>query len=202
MRLPVETDTGSGEQLRLLGVERDEKGEHLILEGFVQRGAGPPMHVHLLQDEGIRVVVGRLGYMVRSPDGEDRKGSVGAGEEVVFRAGEIHRFWNHGEVPTRFADWVHPPGTFAWFITRLHASIRENGGERPAFLEGAYLSWRYRREFELEEIPGFVKRAVFPLVVVLGTLLGRYGKYRDAPPSPPPPPTGHVGMAGGRNAYG
>lgn len=30
-------------------------------------------------------------------------------------------------------------------------------------------------------IPALVQRLVFPLLVAIGTLLGRYGRYADAP---------------------
>ncbi len=185
VRFPVETDTGSGERLRLVGIETDGDGELVRVEGFLEPGAGPPMHVHFHQAEGLRVVEGSVGYRIRGRDGRIRTGSVGPGQEIVFHAGEVHRFWNDGPVPARAEGWVRPPGNFPWFITRLHASIREQGGVRPGFFEGAFLTWRFRHEFDMEEIPGLVKRLVFPVVVALGVLLGRYRKYRDAPPSPP-----------------
>jgi mannose-6-phosphate isomerase-like protein (cupin superfamily) len=195
MEFPLETDTGSGERLRLLGIEHDAEGEVLRIEGYVEPGVGPPMHVHFHQDEAIRVRKGLLGWRIRGTDGVERSGTAGPGEEVVFRAGEVHRFWSAGDEPLEGEGWVRPPGNFPWFISRLHESIRENGGERPGFFEGAFLSWRYRHEFDMEEIPLPVRRFVFPVVVTLGSLLGRYRKYRDAPtpapaPAPAPPPSG------------
>lgn len=196
MDFPHQTDTGTGERLLLLGIERDEAGEYVAIEGYVEPGVGPPMHVHFHQDEGIRVREGVLGWRIRGPDGVERTGTAGPGEEVVFRAGEMHRFWSAGEVPLRGEGWVRPPGNFPWFISRLHETIRENGGARPGFFEGAFLAWRYRSEFDMEEIPGPVKRLVFPVVVALGTLLGRYRKYRDAPP--PETVRGGAGRHSGR----
>jgi hypothetical protein len=34
-------------------------------------------------------------------------------------------------------------------------------------------------------IPAFVRRAVLPLLYLVGRALGKYGKYRKAPQSPP-----------------
>jgi len=176
MDFPVETDTGTGERLRLLGIERDEEGEYLAVEGTVDPGVGPPMHVHYFQEERIRVTSGRFGYQVL---GEEAR-YAGPGEEIVFPAGQAHRFWGAGEGPSAGEGLVRPVGNFPWFITRLHASIRENGG-KPAFFEGAFLAHRYRSEFEMIEIPLAVRRFVFPVMVALGRLLGRYRKYGDAP---------------------
>jgi len=176
MDFPIETDTGTGEQLRLLGIERDAEGEYLAVEGIVEPGVGPPMHVHYLQEERIRVTSGRFGYQVL---GEEPRFAE-PGEEIVFPAGQVHRFWGAGDGPSAGTGLVRPVGNFPWFITRLHESIRENGG-RPGLFEGAFLAHRYRTEFEMVEIPLAVRRFVFPFVVALGRLLGRYRKYGDAP---------------------
>jgi mannose-6-phosphate isomerase-like protein (cupin superfamily) len=176
MDYPVETDTGTGERLRLVRVHGEGAEAWLEIEGRAEPGVGPPMHVHFFQDEGMRVEAGRLGYVIG--DGEPRYAEVG--EEVIFRAGEVHRFWNAGEGEMRGVGWVSPVGNFPWFITRLHDSIRRNGG-RPGLFEGAFLMRRYASEFDMMEIPSPVKRFVFPLLVALGGLLGKYRAYADAP---------------------
>ena len=61
-RYPYSIDNGYGEQLTFLGITHGPHGERAEAEGIAQLGAGPPMHVHYLQEEGARVVTGRLGY--------------------------------------------------------------------------------------------------------------------------------------------
>jgi hypothetical protein len=51
---PRTIDNGAGEQLTFLGVRRDGRGEYGEARNIVSPGAGPPMHVHHLQDEGSR----------------------------------------------------------------------------------------------------------------------------------------------------
>ena len=46
------------------GVTKGPDGDRADAEGVAAPGAGPPMHVHYLQDEAARVVSGRLGYQV------------------------------------------------------------------------------------------------------------------------------------------
>jgi quercetin dioxygenase-like cupin family protein len=177
MDFPVETNTGTGERLRLLGIERDEEGrEYLAVQGFVEPNVGPPMHVHFFQEERIRVETGRIAYQVL---GEEPR-IAEPGEEIVFPAGQVHRFWGAGEGLSTGRGMVRPVGNFPWFITRLHESIRQNGG-RPGLFDGAFLTHHFRSEFDMVEIPAFVRRVVFPAVVALGHLLGKYRKYADAP---------------------
>lgn len=40
---------------------------------------------------------------------------------------------------------------------------------------------RYRTEFALLAIPAVIQRIVFPLLVAVGTVLGKYRRYADAP---------------------
>ena len=47
----------------------------------------------------------------------------------------------------------------------------------PTPLDVAFLARRYRSEFGTAA----VQRLLFPVLVVVGTLLGRYRKYADAP---------------------
>ena len=54
-------------------------------------------------------------------------------------------------------------------------------GERPNPLDAAFLAQRYRAEFGLAEVPVAVQRILFPIMVAVGTLIGRYSKYADAP---------------------
>jgi quercetin dioxygenase-like cupin family protein len=176
LTLPIETNTGR-ERLRLLREIGEGPTARLEGETIVEPGAGPPMHVHWWQDEGFRVVEGRLGYQLA--DGEPRY--LEAGAVAVFPAGVAHRFWNAGDTVLRTEAWVNPAGNFVWFITRLHASIAENGGEKPGFFDAAFLLHHFASEYDMLAIPAPVKRVVFPVVVALGHLLGKYRKYADAP---------------------
>jgi hypothetical protein len=63
----------------------------------------------------------------------------------------------------------------------IFESQKRNGGTRPNLFDAAFLARRYRSEFGIAEIPAPVQRLVFPVVVLIGRLLGRYGKYADEP---------------------
>src|SRR4029453_16538082 len=61
---PYKIENGSGEELVFLGVRHDQHGERLDVEVRAQPGAGPPMHLHFLQEEAMTVVAGKLGFQV------------------------------------------------------------------------------------------------------------------------------------------
>ncbi len=142
-RLPHTIDNGAGERLVFSRRVRGARGDRLEGETTVQPGAGPPMHVHHLQDEGFTVLEGRLGYQRA---GEEPR-FAGPGESVEFKAGEPHQFWNAGDAELRVAGYIEPANNAEYFLTELFDSMRRTGGGRPDLFDVAYLSQRYGREY-------------------------------------------------------
>ena len=175
---PRTVENGDGDRLTFLGVRRDPRGgERLELENRVSPGNGPPMHVHHLQEESLTVQSGRAGYQVRG--GPER--SAGPGETVTFRAGQEHRFWNAGDGALVCSGWVSPPHNLEYFLGELYASARRAGGSRPDPFDAAYLLGRYRTEFGMSGIPAPVRALAFPVLRVLGRLVGRHRRFAGAP---------------------
>lgn len=175
---PHVLDNGAGERLVFTGRVPGRLGDRLEGENTVAPGAGPPMHVHHFQEEGFTVLAGRLGY--------ERLGEgprfAGPGESVVFRPGEPHRFWNAGPDTLHCRAYVEPADNLEYFLAGIFAAQRRAGGTRPALLDTAFLTRRYRREFAMLAIPAVVQAVLFPVVVAVGRLLGRYAHFADAPP--------------------
>jgi quercetin dioxygenase-like cupin family protein len=184
---PHTIDNGAGEQLTFVARRRDERGEYLEGWNAISPGAGPPMHVHHLQEEGLTVERGTLAY--EGVDGKQH--TVGPGESVTFAPGEAHRFWNAGEDELVCAAYVRPPDNIEYFLGEIFASTRRNGGKRPRFFDAAYLSHRYRSEFAMVGIPAPVRRLAFPLVAAGGRLFGLHRRFAGAP-EPVRPPAGRL----------
>lgn len=174
---PHTIENGAGERLTFLRRVPGTTGDRLEVENVVGPGAGPVMHVHHHQEEALTVVQGRIGY--QRPGEQARL--AGSGETVVFRAGEAHKFWNAGEEDLRGRGYIEPADNIEYFLGAIFESQKQSGGSRPNLLDAAFLARRYRDEFGLLEIPAPVQRLVFPVLVAIGALLGRYGKYADAP---------------------
>lgn len=175
---PYTIENGAGERLTFLGVTRDANGDRVEAEGVAQPGAGPPMHVHYLQEEAARVVSGRMGYQLL---GQPER-FAGPGELVVWPAGTAHRWWNAGDTELRMTGWCAPPDNVEFFLGTLFASTKDNGGKRPDLFDAAFLMTRYRTEFAMLAVPTFVRRLIVPIIYLLGVALGKYAKYKDAPP--------------------
>jgi quercetin dioxygenase-like cupin family protein len=174
---PHTIDNGAGERLTFLGVREDEDGPVLDVRSVVEPGAGPPMHVHHLQEEAATVEAGRIGYVVEG--GPEQ--FAGPGERVAFAPGVVHRFWNAGDDELVLTGTIRPPGNVEYFLGEVFASTARTGGERPGFFDAAWLSHRYRTEFAMTEIPAPVRRLVFPLVAAAGRLLRRDRRFAGAP---------------------
>jgi mannose-6-phosphate isomerase-like protein (cupin superfamily) len=169
---PHTIDNGHGERMTFLGVENDR----LLIRSSVDPGAGPPMHVHHLQSETIRVISGSIGVEIRG----GRARFAGPGESITFEAGVEHRFWNAGEGELVLEGEAFPALNLEYFLTAVYASVKAHGG-RPGALDAAFLMTRYRTEFAMTSIPLPVRRFVFPIQALLGRVFGRYGHFSDAP---------------------
>jgi len=175
---PRTIESGGGESLTFTRRVTDASGDWLEVSNVVQPGAGPPMHVHHRQAEGLTVVSGRIGVQILGQAPTEH----GPGETVEFAAGVAHRFWAAGTEPLVCTGWVRPAHNVEYFLTEIFRSTRENGGRRPRQFDAAYLTQRYAGEFDMVEIPAFVKRVVLPLIVRVGMLFGKHARFRDAPP--------------------
>ena len=174
---PHTIENGGGERLTFVRHVQGGDVNYLEVENVVQPNAGPPMHIHHKQEESLTVLQGRIG--TQKP-GEEPK-YYGPGETVTFSAGEPHRFWNAGTEPLIGKGFIKPADNIEYFLTQIYASTKANGGKRPGNFDAAYLTNRYKSEFEMMEIPSFVKKVIFPLSLFIGKLQGKHHKFKDAP---------------------
>ena len=135
------------------------------------------MHVHFKQDESLTVTEGRMGYQTM---GEEPKYAE-VGETVTFYAGTPHKFWNESDSELlKCEGWVSPPNTIVYFLGELYKSMNENGG-RPGTFDAAYLMDRYKAEYDMYDIPAFVKKVIMPISLFFGKLTGKHKKFANAP---------------------
>ena len=176
-QLPHTIQNGLGETLTFKALVPEPDGDKLIVENYVAPNSGPPMHTHFLQDEALTVVKGRAGYQVQ---GEEPK-YAGEGETIVFKRGTPHRFWNAGEEVLHCTGWVKPANTLVFFLSSVYAAQAKSGSERPEQFDGAYLLTRYAAEYDMAELPPFVKKVILPVTYQVGKLLGKYKHFENAP---------------------
>lgn len=166
-----------GEELIFQGVVREPDGDRVYGESFVAPGSGPPMHVHWLQDECFTVVKGKIGYQIQ---GQPEQYAL-AGETILFKRGEPHRFWNAGTDTLHCKGWMKPANTSVFFLSAIFAAQLKSGKTQPETFDAAFLLTRYKSEYDMLEIPGFVKKVILPVVYRVGKLLNKYEHFKDAP---------------------
>jgi len=146
--------------------------DYVEVENYVHPKAGPPMHVHYLQEEALTIVSGRMGYQIEGQEAQ----YASAGETVHFAPGVAHRFWNDGDDILQCTGYARPANNLEYFLSQLYASTRSSGGNRSDSFDVAYLLTRYKSEFGMLVIPPFVQKFIFPIQMVIGRLLGKYDK--------------------------
>jgi quercetin dioxygenase-like cupin family protein len=175
--LPHTIQNCLGETLIFKELVKEPDGDRLLVENYVKPNSGPPMHVHHLQDEALTVVRGRIGYQVQ---GEEEQFAE-AGQTIVFRRGVAHKFWNAGNDILHCTGWVKPANTLVFFLSSVYDAQNKSGSHQPEKFDGAYLLKRYASEYDMVEIPGFVKKVIIPLTYYTGKILGKYRHFKDAP---------------------
>lgn len=166
-----------GEELTFKAIEMENGEQKILVDNRVQPGCGPAMHIHFKQDECLTVEKGRLGYQ---EEGESEK-FLEVGESVLFVRNKMHRFWNAGDDVLECSGWIKPANTVDYFLTALYNSVNKAGKPEGDPFDGAYLITRYKTEYDVAVIPGFVKKVIMPITVVIGKLLGKYDHFKDAP---------------------
>ena len=149
----------------------------MLVENHVAPGGGPLIHTHWLQDEALTVIDGQLGYQIQ---GQPKK-YAGKGETVFFSKGVPHRFWNDGQEVLHCKGWLKPANTIVFFLSSIYAAQNKSGKAQPEPFDAAYLFIRYSTEYDLPEIPKFVRKIIIPITYTIGKLLGKYKHFKDAP---------------------
>lgn len=176
---PYTIENSVGEKVVFHTVEPSANGgDKVTFEGFYAPGAGPVMHTHFKQDESITVITGHMGYQFWKGAPQFAE----PGQTVFLKRGIPHRFWAEGEEPLHTRGWVQPANTVVFFLSALYAAQNKSGKAQPETFDGAYLVTRYASEYDLPEVPAFVKKVIMPLTYLTGRLLGKYDHFKNAPP--------------------
>ena len=166
-----------GEKLIFQELQKEPDGDRLVGVNYVAPGSGPLMHTHWRQDESLTVLEGRMGYQVAGQPEQ----YAGVGESVLFKRGTPHRFWNAGSDVLHCKCWIKPANTIVFFLSSIFAAQNKSGSARPETFDAAYLLTRYAAEYDLTEIPPFVKKVILPATYYVGKLLGKYKHFKNAP---------------------
>ena len=177
IKLPLTIDNGHGEVITFKEIIHEPDGDRLLLEGRVQPGCGPVMHVHYKQDENFKVVKGIMVY--QTPGKEPAQ--LHPGESTTFLRKQPHKFWNGGEEELILDCWIKPANNAVFYLSTLYNATKGQKTPNPEPFDGAFLFRNYDSEYGLLELPAFVKKVIIPTTYFIGKVLGKYKKFKDAP---------------------
>ena len=169
----------TGETLHLRR-RRDAGGQIiLLLDGTLPAGSkGPPKHIHFYQREEGSIKAGTLGAEVGS-----KRIRIEAGGSGVFPAGVAHTWWNDGGTLLEFAGQAVPAADLDRFLQAIFAVVNAGPKDRPSIFHLAHVLWRHRETQLIVTPPRIVQTVMFPLIIFIGGLLGKY-KGDNWPGSP------------------
>src|SRR6188768_2273449 len=168
----------TGERLELRRIIRDGQ-TCLSLQGSLPpHRQGPPRHIHFAEFEEGRVISGTLSAEV---DGQVL--SIPAGGSATFPAGAAHRWWNDRDEVLVAHGIVRPVVDLDVYLSAVFEVLNSGPADRPPLFYMAHVAWRHRRTQCVLFMPRALQTFVLPLIVFVGTLLGRY-RGTDWPGSP------------------
>ena len=163
------TNRHTGERLQLRRIVRDG-ASWLELKGTLPpRQDGPPLHVHSYEHEEGTVIAGTLAAEV-----DGRQLQVEAGGTVQLPMGSTHRWWNAGDETLVFEGVARPLVDLDVYFMAAFEVINSGPAHRPPLFYLAHLAWRHRKTQTVLFAPPWAQRILVPLIVLAGTILGRY----------------------------
>jgi len=159
----------TGETLALRRVVRDGQ-VCLELKGTLPpRRQGPPLHVHYMEDEEGQIVAGTL-----SAELDGRQIRIGAGGTGRFPPGSAHRWWNDGDETLVFEGLAKPVVDLDLYLQAVFDVMNSGPAGRPPLFYMAHVAWRHRHTQGIRVGPAWLQAILLPVIVRLGTALGRY----------------------------
>jgi mannose-6-phosphate isomerase-like protein (cupin superfamily) len=168
----------TGERLNLRRVQRGD-AVWLELKGTLPpRREGPPLHIHFAEDEEGRVRSGVLSAVLNG-----QPISAGPGESTAFPRGSAHRWWNEGNETLEFEGYARPVVDLDRYLQAIFEILNAGPEGRPPLFYMAHAALRHRHTQAVLIMPRPLQAVLFRVLVVLGTVLGRY-RGDDWPGSP------------------
>lgn len=89
-------------------------------------------------------------------------------------AGVPHRWWNAGDDLLEFSGHVVPAVDLDRYLQAVFAVLNASSNSRPPIFYLAHVLWRHRDTQLLVVPPAAIQRIVFPVVLFIGRILGKY----------------------------
>jgi hypothetical protein len=99
---------------------------------------------------------------------------VAAGGSAAFPIGSVHRWWNDADDTLVFSGIVTPAVDLDRYLQAVFEVLNSGPVDRPPLFYMAHVSWRHRHTQTVLFMPRPLQTVMLPLIVAIGTLVGRY----------------------------
>lgn len=150
-----------------------QRSEATLSLGPGNKGPGP--HIHIDQEEGFKVVSGKLIVTIGK-----KEVTLGPGESAVIRSGEAHNFRNASSTERVEAEfWYEPALNIEWMLQSMGEGAMENGGDwnKMPVLPAMYIMWKMRKEYRLAGMPTWLQDALFGSFALIARLTGAHKRW-------------------------
>ena len=130
---------------------------------------GPPPHLHFEEDEHVEVVSGRASVLL-----DGNRLELVAGQQISFPKGSIHTWWNDGVDEVVIRGVATPVIDLDRYLQAVFQVLDAGSPNRPPMFYMAHVMHRHRSTQLTPVIPRAIQRVLLPVVVLLGTVLGKY----------------------------
>ncbi len=159
----------TGERLLIERVRRGDETWFSLTGSLPPHRDGPPLHVHVLEDEEGRVTAGTLSAVIGG-----RHHRADPGESVTIPRGAPHRWWNAGDETLTFEGFAGPAADLDRYLQAVFEVVNAGPAGRPSLFYLAHVALRHRETQVMLVLPAPLQAVLFRLVVAVGALLGRY----------------------------
>src|SRR4029077_1270836 len=99
---------------------------------------------------------------------------VPVGGTGVFAAGVVHHWWNAGDDLLEVSGQAIPAVDLDRYLQAVFAVLNASPNGRPSIFHLAHVLWRHRDTQLLLGPPPAIQRIVFPVILFIGGILGKY----------------------------
>ncbi|AUV81980.1 cupin domain-containing protein [Salinigranum rubrum] len=136
----------------LVAPDESESGVAVVEHTLPPQTLGAPLHRHSHEDEISFVLEGTLGVQ----EGETVS-TVEAGEIVVKERDVWHTFWNDGDDPLRFLEFISPGG-FAAYFEEVADVLSGGPPDEQTMARVGEICARHDLEMDPESVPTLMER--------------------------------------------
>lgn len=136
---------------------------------------GPGAHMHIGQEEGFKVLSGKLIVTIGK-----KEVALGPGESAVIRSGEAHNFRNASSTERVEAEfWYEPALNIEWMLQSMGESAMDNGGDwkKAPILTVLHALWKMRREYRFAGMPFWLQDALIGFGALIARLSGAHKRW-------------------------